>query len=133
MGVKVLKNNVLEIVRYSSLTPVTGGFTKLLSYIEKKYSPSKIVTFSDNTISDGSLYALSGFTADKEIAPDYRYVVKGKRVHKFNYRLNRFKSDPNLIFMDGATEKELARINNLDRIWDAGKVRWVKTYEDLDF
>lgn len=127
MGVKVLKNNVLEIVRYSSSTPVVGGFSKILKYLEKTYKPYKIVTFSDNTVSDGNMYALNGFTADKEIKPDYCYVVKGKRVHKFNYRLKRFKEDPSLIFIDGATERELAAVNNLDRIWDAGKIRWVKT------
>lgn len=57
---------------------------------------------------------------------DYRYLVGGRRVHKFGYRLKRFKDDPHLIYKEGLTEAELAEINNLPRIWDAGKIRFVK-------
>ena len=54
------------------------------------------------------------------------YVVKGERKHKFGYRLKRFRNDPTLQYVEGLTEKELAELNNLPRIWDAGKTKWVK-------
>lgn len=117
---------VLNIIRYATSKKVPGGFTKILSYVEKAYKPERIITFSDHTISDGNLYSSNGFYAEKEIKPDYQYVVKGERKHKFGYRLKRFETDPELKWVSGYTETQLAKLNNLERIWDAGKTRWVK-------
>lgn len=114
------------IARYATSLQVVGGFTKLLSHIEKNYEFDEFVTFSDHCISDGSLYKNNGFTSVKEIEPDYMYVVKNQRKHKFGYRLSKFRSDPSLQYKEGLTEKELAQLNNLPRIWDAGKTKWVR-------
>ncbi len=120
------KNNTYTISRYATSEIVAGGFTKILNHIEKKFTPSEFVTFSDNTVSNGRLYEKNGFIADKEIRPDYMYVVKGERKHKFGYRIKRFKNDPNLKYAEGLTESQLAQLNNIPRIWDAGKTRWIK-------
>lgn len=119
-------NGTLNIVRYAASKNVAGGFTKLLKHAELTLSPARFVTSSDNCVSDGSLYANNGFIADKELAPDYRYVVKGERKQKSDYRLKRFREDPLLQRKDGLTEKKLADLNNIPRIWDAGGIRWVK-------
>lgn len=66
-----------------------------------------------------------GFRNDGDVRPDYQYVVYDQRVHKFNYRLKRFREDPNLVYKDGLTERELADMNGLNRIYDCGKTRWV--------
>lgn len=120
------KGNALNIIRYATSKNVVGGFTKLMSMAERTLKPSSFVTFSDNCVSDGSLYANNGFIADKELAPDYRYVVKRERKHKFGYRLKKFREDPNLLWQEGLTERELAKLNGIPRIWDAGKIRWVR-------
>ena len=60
----------------------------------------------------------------KELAPDYRYMVNGQRRHKFGYRLERFRRDPELAYAPGLTEAQLAALNGLHRVWDYGKVRW---------
>ncbi len=122
------RRNWLNIVRYATSTTVVGGFTKILSYVEKHYQFDGFVTFSDHAISDGELYGRNGFTAEAEIAPDYMYVVKGRRVHKFGYRLKRFKDDPKLKWQEGLSETQLAKLNGLERIWDAGKTRWEKLH-----
>lgn len=125
----VLKNEPgqsLNIIRYATSKNVVGGFTKLISYVERNLKPKTLVTFSDNCVSDGGLYANTGFIVDKEIEPDYRYVVNNERKHKFGYRLKKFREDPNLQWLEGMTEKELAQLNSIPRIWDAGKIRWVK-------
>lgn len=119
------------LTRYATSCTVVGGFTKLLSYFEKLGLTSQIVTFADLTVSNGKLYDLSGFTVDKILPPDYCYYVGKRRVHKFNYRKSRFKKDPNLLFSEGLTEKELAILNKLYRIYDAGKVRYVKKLDDM--
>lgn len=122
------EDKTLNLLRFATSAPIPGGFTKLLKHVEKTYNPQKIITFSDNTISNGNLYATTGFTVVKEIKPDYMYIFDRKRNHKFRFRLKRFKNDPNLKFEENLSEKELALLNNLDRIWDAGKIKWEKQY-----
>lgn len=129
VSVLVLKKEssyVLNIIRYATAFNVVGGFTKLISYAQKNIEVHRFITFSDHCVSDGKLYENNGFIADKQIRPDYRYIFKGKRLHKFGYRLERFRNDPNLRWEEGLTERELAKLNGLNRIWDAGKTRWVK-------
>ena len=116
----------LDIVRYATSATVVGGFTKLISYADKHLEFDRFITFSDHCVSDGGLYANNGFTADKELAPDYMYVVRNERKHKFGYRLKKFREDPSLLWQEGLTERELAKLNGLPRIWDAGKTRWVR-------
>jgi hypothetical protein len=52
------------------------------------------------------------------------YGVDGERKPKFGYRLKRFESDPELEWEAGLTERELAKLNGLERIWDSGKTRY---------
>ena len=128
VAVMVLKKegDSLNLLRYATSGAVVGGFTKLLRYVEKTVHPTSIYTFSDNTVSDGGLYEKNGFTIASRLPPDYMYVVKNRRRHKFGYRLKRFRNDPELQYVDGYTEKQLAELNGLVRIWDAGKTKWVK-------
>lgn len=84
-----------------------------------------VYTFSDHCVSDGGLYEQNGFVVDKVLPPDYMYVVGNRREHKFRYRLKRFREDPNLVYQDGISERELAKLNGLRRVWDAGKTRWL--------
>jgi hypothetical protein len=120
------KDDTLNIVRYATSDTVVGGFTKLLKYAEKTLLPKRFITFSDHCISDGGLYGNNGFSVDKELPPDYKYIVGLSRKHKFGFRLKRFMNDPDLRWEIGLTEKELAQLNGLLRIWDAGKTKWIK-------
>lgn len=125
----------LNLQRYATSANVQGGFTKLLKNFIKFFKTEQankpalktvnsIITFSDNMVSDGGLYLNNGFDKDFELEPDYMYVIGTQRVHKFNYRKKRFREDPDLKFEEGLTEKELAELNGIPRVWDAGKVRW---------
>lgn len=116
----------LNLLRYATSKSVVGGFTKLLSALQKLHPRvDTIITFSDNCVSDGKLYSAHGFLASKELEPDYMYVVRNERKHKFGYRLKRFETDPTLKHVEGLSEIELAKLNGIPRIWDAGKTRWV--------
>lgn len=127
MGIFQLRRDSLYLSRYSTSCIVRGGLSKILSYISKEYPDIKqIETFSDNCISNGNLYKKTGFTAVNMLPPDYSYVVNDRRIHKFNFRKDRFKSDPNLEYRDGLSESELASLNLIGRVWDAGKIKWVK-------
>lgn len=120
--------NVGEFVidRYATSTHVQGGFTKLLSYAQNVIGVTKWITFADLMVSQGNLYSSHGFYQDKVLDPDYYYVVNGVREHKFTYRKSRFKNDSALQYEEGLSERELAALNGLVRIWDAGKIRFVK-------
>lgn len=41
---------------------------------------------------------------------------------------NKFRRDGTLKFREGLTERELARLNGFDRVWDAGKVCWKREW-----
>lgn len=124
---KTNKDGEYNLNRYATSKNVRGGFTKALKYFERAYQPTKIITFSDNDYSDGGLYHTNGFKCDLLLEPDYYYTDSSfsYRFHKFRFRKERFKKDSNLIYEEGLTEKELAQLNNLTRVWDSGKVRWV--------
>ena len=115
-----------ELSRYATSVNVQGGHSRIVSYFEKTYNPESLCTFADLTFSDGGLYRNTGWQEDKLLPPDYSYLRSGVRQHKFSYRITRFRNDPSLEFVDGASERELAAMNNLLRVYDAGKIRFVR-------
>lgn len=120
------RGDVLTLNRYATSCNVPGGHSKLVSWAEKNIEYSTMVTFADLAVSNGDLYEKTGWTKDKVLKPDYMYVVGNKRVHKFNYRKDRFKKDPSLEYDPNMTETALAMLNNIPRIWDCGKIRYTK-------
>lgn len=128
---KTGKEGIYNLNRYATSCNVRGGFTKLIKNFERKYHPKKIITFSDNDYSDGGLYRNNGFILEEELKPDYYYTTNcfNKRYHKFNYRKERFYNDSHLTYMPDLTERELADLNKIFRVWDSGKIRWIKVYK----
>ena len=126
VAVMVLKRtkDVLSLERFATSKIVSGGQSKLLKFVDQNIEYSKMITFADRTVSDGNLYTGTGWVKEAEIAPDYRYLVRNVREHKFGYRKSRFKNDPNLKYVEGYTERQLAELNGLLRVYDAGKVRF---------
>ena len=114
----------LTLTRYATSCNVVGGHSKLVRYVERNYTYRNLVTFADITFGSGGLYKTTGWVEDKLLRPDYSYVIRNSRVHKFNYRVQRFKTDSGLLFEEGMTESELAELNNLIRVYDAGKIRF---------
>lgn len=120
--------DTLYLDRYATSVTVVGGMGKLLKAGKqwgRVNNCTQIVTFADHNVSDGGLYEKLGFSLDKKLPPDYSYIVKNSRVHKFNYRLARFRKDPDLVWVEGLSERELAELNKIYRIWDSGKTRYV--------
>lgn len=110
--------------RYATSKRVVGGFSKLLKHFKRVYEWRTLISFADLRWSAGRLYETNGWTLDKVIPPDYCYVVRNKRFHKFTYRrkylpvkLTNF--DPEL------SERENCDANGVFRLWDCGKMRYV--------
>ena len=127
------KEGEWEIQRYATSAHIPGGFSKCLkhatAFIKERHTLTKWISFSANDISDGTMYEVNGFTIDGEIPPNYSYAggfTNNKRVPKERFQKAKFKSTPGLKYEEGLTERELARLNHLYRIYDAGKIRWVK-------
>lgn len=121
----VEQKNQYYLNRYATSKMVVGGFSKLLKYFENNYKRKKIVSFADLRWSDGSLYKRCGFVLDKILSPDYYYSPDGHvRIHKFNYRRKNLKQllrsfDPKI------SETQNCNNNNILRIWDCGKLRFI--------
>lgn len=120
------QNGSLRLERYATSCHVIGGQSKILSYVDQNIDYTQMVTFADLMISDGSLYEKTGWTLDSQLPPDYSYLYKGSRNHKFSFRKDRFKKDPDLKYDPEMTERELAELNSIPRIWDAGKLRYTR-------
>ena len=118
--------NAFELVRFANklYMNVVGGASKLLNYFINTYNPKSIYTFSNNDYSYGDLYKKLNFYKHNKIKPDYSYIINGKRKHKFNFRKKNLKKMG--FDIDNKTEHEICLEHNIFRIYDSGKIKWIK-------
>lgn len=120
-----VKSSNIEITRYCTSNRVVGGFSKLLSAIEKyakELNIHSITTFADLRWSIGELYEKTGFTELYKLPPDYRYVVGDKTYHKFNFRHSRLCKMQG--YNEALSENENTKNMNIYRIYDCGKIKY---------
>lgn len=113
--------------RYASRVPVLGGLQRLLRemrYQARELGCLAVATYSDNSVSDGEVYARAGFARTADIRPKYGVVWKSTRHHSSTMDRDRFRKDPALKYTDGMRLVDLYRLNGMHRYWDYGKVRW---------
>ena len=88
-GVRKISNiPQFELIRFCSKPgiQVVGGASKLFKHFIEKYNPPKIISYSSNDISTGTLYGSMGFTKVSE-SISYWYIDKQhKRYHRSNFR-----------------------------------------------
>ena len=129
---KSTKEDSYYLTRFATSLSVPGGHSKVIHFFESNYEYSNLVTFADLTFGSGDLYARTGWVQEKILAPDYSYLWGNRRHHKFNFRKSRFYKDPALVYHEGMTESELAAENNLLRVYDAGKIKFVKPHPGIE-
>jgi len=116
----------MEIIRFASSAVVVGGFSKLLKFaLKDNIEVSMVKTYSHNDYATGGVYAANGFRSEHEGTPGYSYVVDAERVHRLNFMKAKFKSNKSLLYQEDLSERELADLNGLDRIWDSGSSLWI--------
>lgn len=119
------QNGIYVLNRYASSYRVIGGFQKLLKHFQKNHEWKQIVSFADLRWSEGDVYYKGGFTLDKTLKPDYRYVIGNKTFHKFGFRR---KSLPTILgkkFNPELSEMENMKNAGYHKIWNCGLMRFV--------
>ena len=122
------KEGHYEIYRVVSRedTEVVGGFSKMLKYFERTYNPECIITYGDLCYTLGNVYLKCGFTDEGLSSPCYSWQINGVRYHRSNFmkcKLEECRKDPSL------TEDQVMRSRHAYKVWDAGKIKFVKHYD----
>jgi hypothetical protein len=113
-----------ELIRFCSLlnTSVIGGSSKLFKYFVNNYEYDELISYSDLSMFDGSLYEKLGFKYSHLSNPNYYWVVDGIRKHRFNYnkkKLIKHGYDPS------KTENEIMHELGYYKIWGCGQKKWI--------
>lgn len=126
------KEGSYELIRFCSLINhnIVGSFSKLLKYFINEYNPTMITTYADIRWSGinelNNVYTKNGFTFVHKSPPSYHYFLKKdymNRQHRFNYRKSVLK-DKLETFDPKLTEWENMQLNEYDRIWDCGSLKF---------
>ena len=99
----------------------------MLAFFEKHHSYCEIKSFADirwTPNKENNLYNSLGFKLESILAPDYKYVYKHHRIHKFNFRKERLHKKYGLPLT--MTEKEMCNELKIYRIWDCGLYVYTK-------
>ena len=98
---------------------VVGGASKLLKYFERNYEWQEIFSYADRRWSYGNVYNKLNFELVGHTKPNYWYLRKQSRIHRF--ALRKMKDDPK-----DQTEWEIRKSQGWNRIWDCGNLKYVK-------
>ena len=112
-----------ELLRFCNKlnTSVVGGASRMFKFYIDAYSPDEIVSYADKRWFSGKMYEALGFKLDHESAPNYWYIVQGRREHRVKYQKHKL---PALLenFDDAKTEWQNMQDHGYDRIWDCGNM-----------
>ncbi len=115
-----------DLVRYT-VGPdlsVAGGLSRLLARWRRAH-PGPVVTYSDKRWSAGNLYRAAGFQEGVHSVPRYWYFRKDDPVRRHRFAFRKAALVQKGWLRPGETEWACMRRLGWDRVWDAGKVRWV--------
>jgi hypothetical protein len=107
-------------------TSVIGGASKLISYFNKTYKPTRVISFADKSWSTGNLYTNLGFYIKNITYPNYSYIVNKNRSNKQKWtkkKLIKMGYDKNL------SESKIMEDNlGSYKIFDCGQIKFEKIY-----
>ncbi len=119
MSYKMFKGGILDISRFCTKlnTHVSGGFSRLLSHIEKNTKCSAIRSFVDRRYATGESLIKCGFKLES-ITLGWQWSDKDVTFNRLHCRAN----------MDerGLTEAQHAKELKLIKIYDAGQAKFIK-------
>lgn len=124
-----------EIVRFSTVGSIPGGFTKLLKHAERvlRSEHQQLLgweTFSSAEHSTGAVYRAAGFSHVRRTSPSYWYYgskTGGKRAPMHRFQRHIFEQREDLEYQLGWTESQAAAANGLIKIWGLPQDMWKLT------
>ena len=127
MAFKQEKPGKWNLTRFTTDTNyrLPGLASKIFKQFLKDSNPLEVKTFLDRRWSHGdiNMYDQIGFKLVETLSPDYRYVVKNQRIHKFNFRKQILHKKYGLPLT--MTEREMTEKLGFYRIWDCGLYKYV--------
>ena len=127
MTFKQEKQEMWNLTRFATNTDyrLPGLASKIFKQFIKDNNPMEVKTFLDRRWShcNENVYDRMGFKLVETLAPDYRYVVRNQRVHKFSFRKQNIAKKYNLPLT--MTEKEMVEQLGYYRIWDCGLYKYI--------
>jgi hypothetical protein len=117
-------NKKIVLNRFVSKTDWTiSGALSRLSKAASNYFKQDIITWADNSISEGNGYISSGWELEEILKPDYFYTNGRKSFSKQSRRKSLVGTPNNL------TEHQHALLDGLFRVYDCGKTRFIYKYK----
>jgi len=112
--------NTAELARFSTKlnTLVNGGASKLMKHSEQKLKEmgfEQILSYSDLRFGSGNVYSKLGFNRMQDTGIDYFYTDGKSRFDRFKFRAS-----------DGKTEKEIADLNGVRKVFGCGHAVYLK-------
>lgn len=112
-----------ELIRFSSVGTVVGGFSKLLKNFIKQENPCSIVTYADKRWSQGKVYEKNGFIRKEDTSVGYFWCKGQKRFNRLNFQKHKLKGlfknfNPDL------TEEENCVLNGYTKVYDCGQMKF---------
>lgn len=113
-----------ELVRFCNKINniVNGAASKLFNFFTKNYDFNNIISFSNSDYSDGDLYLKLNFKLEKKLNPNYYYIVKNKRKHRFNFRKDILVK---MGFEQNETEHNIMLKRKIYRIYNSGNLKFI--------
>lgn len=117
---------VLSIGRYASAGVLSDGVEMLLSFIKEYMEVKGWSGIADLGLGEDYWYESRGFQVEDFREPTCFYVVGGKRVHPSSLTKEHYRKDGALLYDETMDVDEHAELNGIGRVWDSGKVVFVK-------
>ena len=127
------KNYQWELLRLCSSKTVIGGSAKILSYFEKEYKPTSLLTYCDLSKFNGNVYKNLGFELLKRHPPikHWCYLGKGKRQHITDNFLRQRGFDQlfGTSYGKGTSNAQLMLENGYVIVYDCGQATYIKLFQ----
>lgn len=121
---------VLNRMCFKNNVTVQGGVSKLLDEFKSwaiKEGFDRILTWSDNSLTDGNAYKQNGFVLEDEYGPDYFYWDVKENIYRSKQSQQKKKTG----CPEEITEREWCKSHGLHRIWDCGKKLWIFSLKEI--
>lgn len=121
----------IELVRFACLLnhTIVGGFSRLLNHAQKTIGFKTLISYSDNTYSDGNVYKANGFECFRKNGPGYWYVDPSlkNRYPRTMFTKDQIKKKFGITTTD-LTESEIMKILKFRKLWHCGTIAWTKQW-----